>query len=91
MEISTIIGSMAAILTTSSFVPQAVKIIRTRSTRDISLWMYIVLTTGSFCWLVYGILLSEPPLIFANLIGFTLTFIILILKIKYGKSNGSPN
>lgn len=91
MEISTIIGSMAAILTTSSFVPQAVKIIRTRSTRDISLWMYIVLTTGSFCWLVYGILLSEPPLIFANLIGFTLTFIILFLKIKYGKSNGSPN
>lgn len=89
MEISTIVGSLAAILTTSSFVPQAIKIIRTRSTKDISLYMYIVLTTGTLCWLIYGILLAEAPLILANVIGFSLTFTILFLKIKYNSSNGN--
>ncbi|MGQ9819875.1 MAG: SemiSWEET transporter [Candidatus Kapaibacteriales bacterium] len=91
MEISTIVGSLAAILTTSSFIPQAIKIIRTRSTKDISLWMYIVLSTGSLCWLIYGILLLEAPLIFANVIGFSLTFIILILKIRYEFVNGNKD
>lgn len=83
MEISTIVGLLAAVLTTSSFIPQALKIIRTRNTKDISLWMYIVLTIGTFCWLIYGILLLQVPLILSNTIGFSLTFTILILKIKY--------
>lgn len=91
MEISTIVGLLAAILTTSSFIPQALKIIRTRSTRDISLWMYIVLTTGTLCWLIYGILLLQAPLILANTIGFSLTFTILILKIKYELVDGNKN
>lgn len=88
MEVAPFIGSLAAILTTSAFVPQAIKIIRTRKTKDISLLMYIVLTTGILCWLIYGVLIKQAPIIFANSIGFTLTFTILILKIKYGLRNG---
>jgi MtN3 and saliva related transmembrane protein len=88
MEITQIVGSLAAIMTTTAFVPQALKIIRTKSTRDISLGMYLILTTGILFWLVYGILLKEAPIIFANTIGFTLTFTILLLKIKYRKSDG---
>lgn len=88
MELTQLIGSIAAIMTTTAFVPQAVKIIKTKSTKDISLGMYLILTTGILFWLIYGILLKEPPIIFANTIGFTLTFTILILKIKYRKANG---
>ncbi len=88
MEFTQIVGIFAAILTTSAFVPQALKIIKTKSTKDISLGMYIILTTGILFWLIYGILLGEPPIIFANSIGFTLTFIILLLKIRYRNING---
>ncbi len=88
MEFAPFVGSLAAILTTSAFVPQAIKIIKTRKTKDISLLMYIVLTTGILCWLIYGILIQQAPIIFANSIGFTLTFIILVLKIKFGMKSG---
>ncbi|MFN3305906.1 MAG: SemiSWEET transporter [Candidatus Kapaibacteriota bacterium] len=88
MELTQIVGIFAAILTTSAFVPQAIKIIKTKSTKDISLGMYLILTTGILFWLIYGILLGEPPIIFANTIGFTLTFIILLLKIRYKNING---
>ncbi|MGB9771087.1 MAG: SemiSWEET transporter [Candidatus Kapaibacteriota bacterium] len=88
MDSTQIVGSIAAVMTTTAFVPQAVKIIRTKSTKDISLGMYVILTTGILFWLIYGILLGEAPIIFANTIGFILTFIILILKIKYRKSDG---
>ncbi len=88
MEVASFIGGLAAVLTTSAFVPQAIKIIRTRKTKDISLLMYIVLTTGILCWLIYGILIEQAPIVFANSIGFTLTFTILVLKIKYGLKNG---
>ncbi|MFN3781307.1 MAG: SemiSWEET family sugar transporter [Candidatus Kapaibacteriota bacterium] len=88
MELTQIVGIFAAILTTSAFVPQAIKIIKTKSTKDISLGMYLILTTGILFWLIYGILLGEPPIIFANTIGFTLTFVILLLKIRYKNING---
>jgi MtN3 and saliva related transmembrane protein len=88
MDISQVLGIVAAIMTTTAFVPQAVQIIRTKSTQDISLGMYIILTTGILFWLIYGILIRQPPIIFANLVGFSLTFTILILKIKYREGNG---
>ncbi len=87
MEFAQVLGIVAAVMTTSAFVPQALKIIRTKSTKDISLGMYVILTIGILFWLIYGILIDQAPIIFANLIGFTLTFIILILKIKYREGN----
>ena len=80
----TLLGLAAAFLTTLAFVPQAVKIIRTRHTKDISLWMYILLNIGLVLWLTYGVLLRDPALILANSVTFILTFTILILKIKNG-------
>ena len=77
MDNTTIIGSLAAVLTTISFIPQAVRVIRTRHTRDLSLWMYLILTTGVLLWLVYGILLQNYPMIYAN--GITLVFTLIIL------------
>ena len=83
MDLTSMIGFIAAALTTTSFVPQAIKIIRTKGTKDLSMFMYSMLTFGLFLWFIYGILLKDLPLIIAN--GITLLFsaTVLILKIKY--------
>ena len=78
------IGSLAAILTTVSFVPQAWRTWRTRDVSGISLTMYAVFTVGVGLWLIYGILLGEMPLIAANAITFTLALLILAMRIRYG-------
>lgn len=77
-------GYLAAAMTTLAFVPQAVKTIRTRDTRSISLGMYIVFTAGIAMWLVYGIALNSVPMILANIVTFLLSATILGLKLKHG-------
>ena len=79
----TIIGLIGAILTTIGFLPQMIKVIRTKQTRDISLGMYIIMIIGAVFWLTCGIILSSIPIIFANSISFVFVLIILIMKIKY--------
>lgn len=83
METVTILGFIAAIFTTSSFVPQVVKILKTKSTKDISLLMYSVLATGVLLWMIYGIMIKEIPIIAANAVGFVLVGTILVCKIIY--------
>ena len=83
MDQYTIIGLIAATLTTVAYVPQAIKIIKTRHTKDISLIMYVVLTTGIALWLVYGLVLSNLPMILANSVTLGLSLVILALKIRY--------
>jgi len=80
-----IIGLIAAFLTTASFVPQVIKIIRTQSTKSISLMMYITLVTGVFLWLLYGIFKESLAIILANGSTLILQIIILYLKIKNRK------
>lgn len=82
-NLTNITGLVAAALTTVSFLPQVIKILKTRHTKDISLLMYIVFTTGVLLWLIYGILLKEMPIIIGN--GITLIFVIIVLvfKIRY--------
>jgi MtN3 and saliva related transmembrane protein len=77
-------GYLAATMTTLAFVPQAVKTIRTRDTRSISLGMYVVFTIGIGFWLVYGIALDSMPMILSNIVTFVLSATILGLKIKHG-------
>lgn len=77
----TIIGFLAATGTTISLLPQAIKIIKTKHAKDISLGMYLMLTTGIFLWLVYGILIKDLPLIVANGISLLFSVTILILKL----------
>jgi len=82
--IPTIIGLTAAVLTTFAFLPQAVKTIRTKHTKDLSLIMLIMTDTGLICWLIYGILISSIPIIAANTVSIALISAILIMKIKFG-------
>ncbi len=77
------IGYMAAFCTTISFLPQAIKTIRTKDTSGISLLMYAVFTLGTALWLTYGILSSQWPVAAANAVTFVLALTILFYKIKY--------
>ena len=79
----TLIGLIAGVCTTIAFVPQAIKVIRTKHTKDISLATYLMLTIGVFLWLVYGLFIKDLPLAIANSITLLFAFIILIFKIKY--------
>ena len=83
MQLIDIIGTLAAILTTASFVPQAWHTFRTRDVRGISLGMYSVFTVGVACWLVYGLLLSAWPIVIANCITLALAAAILTMKLRY--------
>ena len=78
------LGYLAATCTTLSFVPQAIKTIRSRDTHGISLGMYVVFTAGIVCWFGYGIALGSWPMIVANAITFVLAAIILGLKLRHG-------
>lgn len=76
MEISTI-GTLAAILTTISFIPQAYKTIKSRETANLSLAMYVCLVSGVFLWMIYGFLTMDMPIFFANLITLVVSSCIL--------------
>ena len=79
------IGSLAAILTTASFVPQVWKTFRTRDVSGISLVMSSLFTVGVALWLVYGILIMAWPIIIANVITTSLALMILAMKLRYSK------
>jgi MtN3 and saliva related transmembrane protein len=80
----TILGLIAASLTTAAFVPQAVKSWRTKSAKDLSLGMFAIFCAGVFLWLIYGILNRDLPLILSNAVTFILALTILVLKIRHG-------
>ena len=75
------IGALAAFLTTISFLPQAIKVIKTRDTSGLSLSMYVIFTTGVAFWLVYGLFLQDMPIILANAITLVMTITILYIKL----------
>ena len=77
------IGLIAAALTTLSFLPQALLVIRTGKTEGISLVMYAMFTAGVAGWLVYGVILGSWPIIVANIVTLMLASVILTLKIRH--------
>jgi MtN3 and saliva related transmembrane protein len=82
-SITSTIGFAAALLTTLSFVPQVLKVWRTRSAKDISLGMYSLFTLGIAAWLLYGVLIDSWPVILANLVTLVLAGSVLVMKLKF--------
>jgi MtN3 and saliva related transmembrane protein len=76
------IGFIAAICTTVSFIPQAFKIYKTKKTNDISLGMFILMSTGVALWIAYGFLINSAPVIIANAVTLMLAAYILVMKVK---------
>ncbi len=83
MPLSELIGYAAAILTTASFVPQALHTFQTKDVRGISLGMYSAFTLGVALWLVYGVLLNAWPIVIANAVTLALAASILVMKLRY--------
>ena len=81
MEWYSLIGYLAASLTTLSFLPQAIKVITTRNTQGISGLMYVMFVCGLVLWLIYGLLIEDTAVSMANFL--TLLFALPILVIKY--------
>ena len=77
-----IIGLIAAVCTTFAFVPQVIKVWKTKQTKDLSLRMYSIMFLGIVLWLVYGILIDSLSIILANVVTATLVGTILVYIIK---------
>jgi len=84
MTLITLIGLFAAFCTTAAFVPQVVRTWKSRSTKDISLGMFVFYAVGIFAWLVYGVLIGDLPLIASNGVTLVLSVIMLGFKLRYG-------
>jgi MtN3 and saliva related transmembrane protein len=84
MDYTTAIGLMAGALTTLAYVPQVIKTWKTKSTKDISVGMFVTLSLGLLMWTFYGFSINSMPVIVANIVSLALVFIVLIFKMKYG-------
>lgn len=80
--IETTFGYLAAFCTTASFLPQVIKVFKTKHTKDISLGMFLLMTAGVSFWLIYGLMISSPPIIMANTVTVVLSFYILFMKVR---------
>lgn len=74
----------AGALTTIAYLPQVIKVWKTRSTHDISAGMFITLCLGLVMWTFYGLSINSMPVIIANIISFVLAFTVLVFKIRQG-------
>ena len=83
MNFITVFGIIAALFTTFALLPQAVKTLRTKKADNISLGTFTIQWIGNFLWLIYGLLIHDFPLIFANGVTFIFAFSIFVMKIIY--------
>lgn len=81
-----IIGFLATLCTISSFLPQAIKIMRERDAESVSLRMYAITVTGFSLWTGYGVLMESLPLIVANVASLSIAVWVLILKLRYSSN-----
>ena len=75
-------GAIAAVLTTTAFLPQAFKVIRTGEAKSLSLSMFLMMFVGTLLWALHGFDLEDKPMIFANLTTSGLNAVILVIKIR---------
>lgn len=78
------IGTLAAILGTICWLPQAVRTIRTRETRSLSLWSNVLLLATVTLWFLYGFAIGAWPLVAANIVSIVLVGTIVTMKLKHG-------
>ena len=84
-----IIGTVAGILVLSSFIPQLIKAYKTKKMSDVSIHLMILIASGMFLWVIYGLIRSDPVIIGTNATGFALNITLLIMKLRYDKMHRS--
>jgi len=78
-----IIGTIAGILVLSSFIPQLIKAYKTKKMSDVSIHLMILIASGMFLWVIYGLIRSDPVIIGTNATGFALNITLLVMKLRY--------
>jgi MtN3 and saliva related transmembrane protein len=84
VPLTDVIGAAGAVLTTSCWLPQALKVMRDKDTRALSLLATVAFTLGLAFWLIYGLALGDWPLIGSNAVTLALMLPILAMKLRYG-------
>ena len=79
-----LLGIVASIVGIISILPQMIKVIKTRKTRDLSLWMWILIDISTLAWLIHGFIYLSPGVILANAIILPTSLVITIYKIRLG-------
>jgi MtN3 and saliva related transmembrane protein len=78
-----IIGYAAACFTTFSLLPQIIRIVRLKEAKDVSLFMPLMVAVGSVLWLVYGFLITSPPVVASNAIALIVAIITVVFALRY--------
>lgn len=84
VQVANILGFLGAGIGIVMFVPQAIKVYKTKNTNSISLFSFILFAIASLFWTIYGLLLNALPIIIVNIVLLVLNFFIVVMKIKYG-------
>lgn len=83
------IGIIAGVLVLSSFIPQLLKAYKTKKMTDVSIHLMLLISSGMFLWVIYGLIRADPVIVGTNASGFVLNIILVILKLKYDKIHSS--
>ena len=78
-----ILGLLAGTITSITFLPQVIKVWKSRSAKDLSLLMLVLLMMGVSLWLVYGLVMADAAIIYTNSMVLLMTLILLFFKLKY--------
>ncbi|HQW92863.1 MAG: SemiSWEET transporter [Chitinophagaceae bacterium] len=78
-----ILGMLAGTITSITFLPQVIKVWKSRSAKDLSLVMLVLLMAGVSLWLVYGLVIMDGAIIYTNSMVLIMTLILLFFKLKY--------
>ena len=79
------LGTLAGILSTCSFLPQVFKVLRTKDVSGLSIWMWLINIIGAFCWAAHGFVIGDPALLYTDCVVFLLDLIVLVCMFRYGK------
>lgn len=81
-SIAALVGTLAGICSTSSFIPQVIKVWREGDTEAISKKMYLVTVTAFSLWIIYGLMIGSMPIIVFNIASLALSATILVIKLR---------
>lgn len=81
------VGILAAVLISIGYIPQIIKGFRTKKLDDLSLLFLLIIGTGIFLWLLYGLHIQDRIIIGANIVGLSQNVILILMKIHYSGKN----
>jgi MtN3 and saliva related transmembrane protein len=82
-----LIGAIAGALSCITFVPQVIKTWRTKSAEGVSLLMFVIAAISTVLWIIYGVSIHSPSVIYTNIVVLLLSIVMLMLQLKF-KNNG---